>query len=290
MRAENGARRQFLLGAVTVLIIIVGVALIVAALVPGSGGGIFSHADDQSDTNQPRIVVNGYGQASAPADSASIQLLVQNMSGGYGGSGRDYGTPGPGIAGSVQVAAAVPIVDALVSAGVARDDIDVVASPSFSSGACYAQNCQGPFRIDITVDQPSLDRVTKVINQAAQAANDNELRVTDVGASYTMADCSTLERQARQTAIQDAQKEAAQQAQLLHVRLNTMVEVSDASDDAGTSSSSSCSGPVNATTSGSSSQSRSTNAMTVPDFDPKTPTNAVAEVTVKLTYSILSGS
>lgn len=83
------------------------------------------------------ITVPGFGSASAPADSATIQLVVGEPA---------YGPPQPLPPGAVpgeQERRAVPsVVEALVAEGVAESDIMVLVRPYVSDSI----NVSGPLR------------------------------------------------------------------------------------------------------------------------------------------------
>src|SRR5579884_1161973 len=218
MPTKSDTRKHFLLGALTVIVLVVGLTLLVAAFAPGDGSdGLFQHpsgaAPSHTDTT---IAVVGFGQASAPAASATLQLVVVPGRGGYASFGRGaqataVATPNP----TAPPPAAIPIVDALLATGLPRTAIDVVNLPTVSSSTtCFGAACGQPFRVDVTVSQPQLTPLNSIIGTVSQAASNNELSVNTVGALYTTGDCNALVRQARQAAIQDAQAQAEAQAEL----------------------------------------------------------------------------
>ena len=284
MRSTARSRKQFFLGALTIVIVVAGLTLLVAALAPSGDGSLFQRVSGSgSHPSDATIAVIGYGIASAPADGATLQILVSADRTGYD-IGRSL-QPTPGATpGSGDVAAAVPIVDALMSAGVAREDVDVVSNPAFSSILCFGTQCATPFRVDVTLRQPQQAQVTKLVNAAGQAADDNNLRVQAVGAGYALSSCDTLRRQARQAAIADAQTQAQQQADLLHVRLGDLVAISDVPSSS--ASQPSGAGGCGTAPSPNSALSSANAGLTVPSFDPKLPVIASVAVQVSLTYAI----
>lgn len=286
MRPASHVRKQFFLGALTVVIIVAGLVLLVAAFDPrGNGTGLFQHVAG-SDTHQSdaTIAVIGSGQANAPADTANLQILITASRSGYD-IGRNLQPTPSGTPGTGEIAAAAPIVDSLMSTGLERGDIDVVSSPSFGSSICFNPGCPTPFRVDVTVHQPNLDQLTKIVNAAGQAADDNDLNVVAVGAGYAVDDCSTLQREARQAAIADAQNQAQQQADLLHLRLGNLISIGDVVNSGTGAALASGSGCGNAVASTGAAAGGSVSGLTVPSFDPKAPAVATMTVQVNLTYA-----
>jgi uncharacterized protein YggE len=174
-----------------------------------------------SSTEPFGITVIGYGEASAPAEAVSLQILVTR---------QDFGppsAPSPGdIPGEEERELVRPVVAALVAEGIAEEDVAVVVSPSFSG--FYGPAGPGVARVDLTVEGADQERVNALVDAATIGAAEERLFVGQVGVRYEVADCRTLERTAREAAIADAQERAEIQAELLGVDLGEVIASSDA--------------------------------------------------------------
>ncbi|MEA2586203.1 MAG: hypothetical protein QOF33_4288, partial [Thermomicrobiales bacterium] len=161
------------------------------------------------------ITVIGYGEASAPAESGTLQLLLTR--------GEFYGgppaPPRPGdVPGAEERRLAAPIVQAVVAKGIAESAVTVVVLPILGSAA-YGPGGPAVARIDVALERPDLTTVTELISAASVAATEEALVLGQVGAAYEVADCAALDRSARQAAIEDARARAEVQADLLGVTL-----------------------------------------------------------------------
>lgn len=161
------------------------------------------------------ITVTGYGMAVADADSATLELYFSTTAaypradsgGGSGGSEPDI-SPSQTTSGITE-ADLQPVIDALVDAGVERDDIEYIG------GSYY-----DPYYASATL------RVTVLeigdIGDVVQAATDAATGLTDVYllssyVSYTLSDCTSLEDSALAAAIGDADARATALASALGV-------------------------------------------------------------------------
>lgn len=158
------------------------------------------------------VTVTGYGEASAPAESAIVQLSISE--GNYGGP--PVAEPGA-TPGARDREAVSGVVAALVDAGIAEDDIRVFVGS-------YVQNIGfsfGPPRavVQFPVDAPDNATIDELVDAAAVAAADESLLVGQVSARFEVADCDTLVSQAREAAIADARARADVQAELLGVTI-----------------------------------------------------------------------
>lgn len=168
---------------------------------------------------QAGITTTGYGEASAPAESAALEFLIISQDAFYGGSPQApevEATPGALARETVG-----PIADAIEASG-AVESVEVVIplTSDFYSQAPLA-------RIDVTVANPDLDGLTSLVNDVTQAAAGERLLVGYVGAQFETSDCATLERDAREAALADAQSRAGIQAELLGVELGEVVASTD---------------------------------------------------------------
>jgi uncharacterized protein YggE len=204
---------------------------------PGSSGGaaafgaIVAPGRDavsypgQATTSNTGITVQGYGSATADADSAVVEFS-------FGSSGA--GTPVPlpiepdgsirpnettGTAEAITEADLQPVIDALTGAGVARDDIEFLDhgyyDPYYSSATLRA-----------TIN--NIDIVDGAVQAAQDAANSvGDIYLNGTSVSYTLQDCSALERAAMQAAVEDAHDRAVILAEVLGVTLGSVSGASD---------------------------------------------------------------
>lgn len=158
------------------------------------------------------VTVIGYGEASAPAESAIIQLSISE--GNYGGP--PIAEPGA-TPGARDREAVSGVVSALVDAGINETDIQVYVGS-------YIQNIGvsfGPPRaiVQFPLDAPDNARIAELVDAAAVAAADESLLIGQVGAQFEVEDCASLFSQAREAAIADARERADVQAELLGVTI-----------------------------------------------------------------------
>jgi uncharacterized protein YggE len=156
------------------------------------------------------ITIQGYGSATADADSAIIELYFsRNGPAGDASSGQSE----PGFSGGAEPVApdvqeVAPIseadlqsvIDAIAGAGVARDKIQFVGQASFDKFYSSAT-------LRATVDNvDSVDAVVKAANDASAALAGITVNGTNV--SYTVGDCTALEEAAMKAAVEDAGERA----------------------------------------------------------------------------------
>ena len=217
--ANHFARRQFLLGALTVTLLLAAVAVLTLALIGDGGDALLDR--DSAPPNRPTLVVTGLGEARAPADRAVLQLLLVKED--QFSSAR---VPVPGATpGSVEDVGLTDVITAIVNQGVPRDAITVVVSPAVS-GVIFGPSDAETLRIDVTIPAPGLDGLNAIV-RAADAATDTELQLTQVGAEYSLSDCRPVARQAREQATTDARRRAAEQATVLDGTLGDLIMVTD---------------------------------------------------------------
>lgn len=184
------------------------------------------------------IVAVGFGEASAPASSASLQFLIgPNEFGMMGGMPPDMvieGTPGAeGMPSGMEMFGPPsltaeqlgPIVDALVAAGATEDAIEVTV-PDVSS-AFYGPGGPQTGEIRVNVDQPDAQGLSDLVTAGRDAATNSGLSVFHVGVRYDVADCAALVQQAREAAVADAQERAEGLAQAVGASLGDLVQASE---------------------------------------------------------------
>lgn len=184
------------------------------------------------------VTVQGYGSASTQADSAAVEFYFASnsygvpkplsgveggSSSGSSGSGSAPGVPVPNISPPQQVAPITeadlqPVIDAITSAGVSRSDIKFTGQgyDVYSSSAT----------LQVTVHSVgSVDGVVQAgTNAAANLAN---IALNGTNVSYTVSDCSALEKAAMQAAVSDANERATAFAQALGVGLGSITGASN---------------------------------------------------------------
>lgn len=179
----------------------------------------FASAQDAVPTTVGVSVI-GTGEASAPAETATVRISIGESS--Y--SGPPIAQPGatPGAQDRESVAG---VVAALVDAGIAEEDIEVFVGPTVAGYGSY----YGPSRaiVQFPVDAPDTARINELIDASVVAADDEWLQVGQVSALFSVADCNALISQAREAAIADAREQADVQAELLGVTIGDVTSSVD---------------------------------------------------------------
>ncbi len=183
----------------------------------------------QAASDGAGITGQGYGLASADADSAVVQVYFSSYN--YGSpvpiyapdaSGSapikpDIASPGP--VGPITEADLQPVITALTNAGVAAADIEFV-------GQSYYDSYSASATLQATIK--TLANVDSAV-QAAQTAAGNLGAITlqSTNVSYTLQDCAALEKAAMEAAVGDAGERGALLAGALHVGLGSVTGASD---------------------------------------------------------------
>jgi len=182
------------------------------------------------------VTVQGYGTASADADSAIIELYFYangevvpvpepgTSSSGSGSSGIAVGEPAPPDArDSLQQVAQITeadlqaVIDALAGAGIARDKIEFV-------GQGYYDKFSSSATLRATVD--NLDVIDAAVQAATNAGNLGAIQLSSTNVTYTVADCAALESAAMKAAAEDAKERGAAFAQTLGVGIGAITGAS----------------------------------------------------------------
>jgi uncharacterized protein YggE len=274
--------------------------LVVALLLIGSGA-LQRVGAQTAPSDSPGIVAAGFGMASAPAATATVQLFVSSSF--YGGMGMvsvieaetppDPGNEATPVGDSgwsaypgddalsampavLTAADVAPVVDALVGAGIGQEAIEIVSSamPMYGPG--------GPqvLQIRFEVANPVVADLAELVGTAREAALGAGLSLDFVGVTYGGADCVALAREAQAAAVADARQRAEGLAAALGVELGDLVQAADYSygptfDDA----SGSC-GPRMDPSGGYTDYGYG-----VPLFDPRMPAEVVVYASVTLVYA-----
>lgn len=186
------------------------------------------------------ITVIGSGSASAAADNAIIEFYFGTFGDGVkpdapatdpgsssGSSGSSTGSePAADDADFVQQEAdpiteadLQPVIDALVGAGVARDDIEFI-------GQSYYDPYFARATLRATVrDISNVDSAVEAARNAAGGVPNVQLQSTNV--SYTLEDCAALETAAMKAAVEDADERSQALATVLGVGVGAVTGASN---------------------------------------------------------------
>jgi uncharacterized protein YggE len=253
----------------SIVIVLLGMVLAGGSLVSAKG----------TTSGQPGISVIGHGEASAPAETATLHITVGE--GNYAGPAL----PQPGVTpGEREREAVAPIVEALVDAGVQEEQIEVMVGPSIAELGTFFGPATAMIRA--TVDTPDRDQLAELIDAAGIAAAGERLYVGRVSATYAIEDCAPLERQAREMAVADAHDKADVMAELIDVSRGDVIGTRDVSSE-----SPAAFGPYGPVTSlspcGSEDLAMSVlGAYALPPFDPAMEPEVTAYATVELTFAL----
>jgi uncharacterized protein YggE len=253
----------------SIVVTLLGLALMGTPFVAAQGGSSIL----------PGITVTGHGEATAPADTATLNIIV---------SEANYGppvVPQPGVVpGERERTAVAPIVASLVDGGIAEDQIDVIVGASVVDFGTYAGPAMAIIRF--TVDSPTLEQITGLVDGATAAAADERLLIGRTSAVYGVADCATLETQARELAVADARDRAEAMAGFLDVSLGDIIASHDVAPE--TQAGFGPYGPVvpmNTCTSTDAATSLF-GAISLPPFDPTAEVEVSAYAEIELTFEM----
>lgn len=282
-----------LVAALGVVVLIVGFVTVAGLLSSADTSFVVAQliSRDGDDAGQPKLIATGFGRAAAPAETATVQLVIVP-------SGEQFANPGfrptpeaSPEAEEEETGIAAPVIDAIMAAGFNRQAINVVVSPVYGNASFYGGGVSTGFRIDVLVVDPRTEQLDALLTTAYNAASTNGLYVTAQGVLYNVNDCASLAQAARTAAIADAQSQAEQQAIALDAELGDLVEVSDA--QSGSTELASCAAVVPRTDQPPPTDPyglRLGNGMLdAPSYNPVQTPEAVAEFRVELTY-LLAGT
>ncbi|MBD2463718.1 SIMPL domain-containing protein [Oscillatoria sp. FACHB-1407] len=167
------------------------------------------------------VSVMGHGTATAPADTAKLQLF-------FTGAQIPDGPPDqfpPTIASSTLTPDQLqPLIDDLVAAGVPADAIALGTS---STQAFFFFNVQGQ-QMTITLTQPTSARVQELIKLVEETVTESDaVALVNSSVQYFVNDCQGLASQAYTAAIADAQSRARAIATQLGVELDAIPSVAE---------------------------------------------------------------
>jgi uncharacterized protein YggE len=233
------------------------------------------------------IQATGIGTASAPAQTAHLQILLGSSAFfGMGPVEMAPGTPSidlPPVGPMGQVSLSDeqlgPVIDVITGAGVGEDAIEVTLPASSSP---FGPGGPETAEIRATIDQPQGEDLAVLVAAIHATAPNSGLTVLHVGARFEAADCAALMQQARDAAIADANQRAEGLALGLGVTLGEIVQASE-SPYFGPTGTDSCA-PA-----GTVGDFGPYGPGTDPAFDPDA-TEATVTVQVTLTYAIATAT
>ena len=172
----------------------------------------------------PTVVVNGAGDASAPANGAVVQLILRQLGAA--------GIPAPGnepIPAAVVTNQPSPptkdqinaVIDALVKAGIAKDD---TRSTSTLGGSFYGTFGPGTAVIAFRLNAEQVTNATKFISFALTKVEEAGVLFDAVNLVYTTADCASVANAALVAAIADGNAQAGAMAAALGRPLGDLVQ------------------------------------------------------------------
>lgn len=173
-----------------------------------------------ADARTQGISVMGYGTATAPADTAKLQLFFVGAQ-----SSSPSPNPFPTSTGTPLTAEQLqPVVDALVAAGVSADAIELGTA---STQAFVFFNIPGQ-QLTITLAQPTSAQVQSLIELAQETAAENDTAaLVNTSVQYSINDCQSLAGEAYTVAIADAQSRARAIATQLGVELAAVPSIAE---------------------------------------------------------------
>lgn len=229
------------------------------------------------------LTVQGFGRATAPADSSRVQFVV---TGGYDFYPREVPGPAPmepGVEPSEEIFPEPttsplteedlePLVEAIQAQGVSEGDIEVTIIPG---GGYY-----GPYGPEdtalVTVTLRDVDKVGSVVEAGTTAVSESDtLFLQNVGVSYRVDDCDALLDEARGAAIEDGRDNGGALAQALGVSRGALLAAWEYSYD-----------PTGYSACTEDSYSYSPYEYEGPPYNPAAPAEVQIVSNVSLTYAI----
>ena len=166
------------------------------------------------------LTVTGYGQASAPAETATLQIIMGAPNFAPPQAPRPGSTPG-----AEEREAVAPVVRSLVDAGIPEDEITVIVGPFIGEMSTMFGPATAVIQFDVT--DPTIETITQLVNAAGAGGAEEQLLVSQIVVAYDVADCAALEREAREHAIADAREQADIEAELLDVTAGELLAFRD---------------------------------------------------------------
>jgi hypothetical protein len=159
-----------------------------------------------SDQTAGTLSVYGVGSASGTAEGLTLQLAIEYWEDYYRG---EVPTPAE---------RAQPIIDAAIDVGI---DEDAIVASSGSSGY------NGMVMVTIEFDDPDQGLIQDLFAEIEDAIRFEEMYIVHVGGYYDFEDCSTLESEAFEAAVEDARDRAERLAEILGMDLGAVINGAD---------------------------------------------------------------
>lgn len=224
------------------------------------------------------LTVTGEGIASAPADTASVIIMIGPDTNMYVDpvaqtSNSDI-TPMPISLTAVDTTA---VVDAIVASGIPAENVETL-DPIFQGEWGSGMQAQ-PATIIVTIDQPSVEQLSALLYLTRTTAADEGLFVNQFSVLYTVDDCRVLNQAARVDAVANARINAEDQAAAMDTTLGDAVASRDTTPmSMGFYEQNGCNSVA-----GNPSYAIK---MGAPQFDPTRPAEVTVYVAVEITFEI----
>lgn len=155
------------------------------------------------------LTVIGQGLVKAPADTALMEFRFSSRGSSEGSEDLSIQT-----ARQFTEDALKPAIDALQKAGISTANITLQTG-----------SVQNP-KLLVKVDKPTQENLQKLVQIVDRSLKSKQqIFLQSIGASYSVNSCELLERTARRTALQDAQKQLITLAQDVRVELGELISV-----------------------------------------------------------------
>lgn len=162
------------------------------------------------------ITVLGEGSASTPAETATVLIVLGGDSNIY----VDPATIGPDGVATPATIDATSVVDAIIAGGVPAENVTVMES-SFQ-GEWGSGMPPTPVTIAVTVDDPTVDGLSSMLETVRTTAAKNDQFVNQFSVLYSVADCRPLQQQARAAAVANAREKAEDQAMAMDTTIGNI--------------------------------------------------------------------
>ena len=241
-----------------------------ALIAAGGAGGLANRpAGAQGMAGQiPGIVATGFGNATATASSAEVQVIV----------GPDMYGMAP--ASSLTEMDIEPIIDAIVATGVDAADIELF-NPATNS-QFTGPGAPGSALLRFEIPEPTDEVLGDLAQALYEAATEARLGIQHIGVRYTAADCPALQEAAVDAAVADARSRAERLAASLGAELGALIQAVDS--PFGSAEADSCADPT-LTNFGYGPYGPGT----APAFDQTAPVQATVRAQVTLTFEMIGG-
>ena len=167
------------------------------------------------------ITVTGEGTASVPAEQAVVVITL-------GSDGSIMYDPATGMPNPDATPTAInhtAVIDAMVAHGIPADAIEVSQTPFM--GDWGPAPMPQPVMLVVTIPDPTIEGLTDLLAVVREAASSEGIFVNQFGVMYSVADCRPVRQQARMNAMEDARKDAEDQAAAMNASVGDAVSSKD---------------------------------------------------------------